>query len=385
MHFHRFIPMPCRGLSSFGYLLVWLLCASSALAAAPLPETVQMIPKGSGLLATELETTIYRPDGAGPFPIVVINHGKAPGDPRFQGRFEPTIAARYFLMRGYAVVAPMRQGFSRSTGHYIRGGCNVESNGRTQAEDVTTALDYTVAQPWADKSRILVVGQSHGGWTTLAFGATAYPGVKGLVDFAGGLRQEDCTSWKEGLIGGAGAYGAQTTVPSLWFYGDNDSYFAPYIWQNMHQRYQAAGGKARLVAYGKFGSDSHALFRSPKGAPIWQPEMTKFLREIGLPSEPLPEFARYGVEPAPPPSGFAAIDQIDRLPVQAEGALRDYRVFLQKSVPRAFAIAPEGGWGSGWGGEDPRARALENCSKRAPAGGCRLYAVDADVVWNAGQ
>src|SRR5688500_2747920 len=158
---------------------------------ASLNETVQMIPK-KGFFTIELETTIYKPDGDGPFPLALINHGKAPGDTRFQARFRPGVAARYFLLRGYAVVVPMRQGFSKSNGTYIGGGCNVESNGRVQAEDVKAVLDYLVAQPWIDKERMVVLGQSHGGWTTLAFGAQNYPGVKGLVNFAGGLRQENC-------------------------------------------------------------------------------------------------------------------------------------------------------------------------------------------------
>lgn len=31
-----------------------------------------------------LQTTVYKPDGAGPFPMIVFNHGKIPGDPRMQ-------------------------------------------------------------------------------------------------------------------------------------------------------------------------------------------------------------------------------------------------------------------------------------------------------------
>ena len=137
---------------------------------ASLNETVVQIPK-PGLFTVELETTIYKPDGAGPFPVALINHGKAFGDPRFQSRYRPGLAARYFLQRGYAVVVPMRQGFSKSGGSYIGGGCNVQSNGQVQASDVKAVLDHVTQQTWADKERMVVLGQSHGGWTTLAFGA----------------------------------------------------------------------------------------------------------------------------------------------------------------------------------------------------------------------
>ena len=192
---------------------------------ADLREQVLMVPKQGAMFTTLLETTIYRPPGDCPFPLVVINHWKSFGDPRFQARFRPSGAARFFLQRGYAVVVPMRQGFSKSAGSYIGGGCNVESNGEVQAEDVKAVLDHITTLAWADKSRILVTGQSHGGWTTLAFGTLGYPGVRGLVNFAGGLRQDSCAGWEATLARAGGAYGKATRVPSLWFYGDNDSYF----------------------------------------------------------------------------------------------------------------------------------------------------------------
>ena len=43
---------------------------------ASLNETVQMVPKKAGLFTIELETTLYKPDGDGPFPIAIINHGR---------------------------------------------------------------------------------------------------------------------------------------------------------------------------------------------------------------------------------------------------------------------------------------------------------------------
>jgi dienelactone hydrolase len=282
-------------------VLVLLLALLAGVARAQvldtsLGESVQFVPKKSGLFTVELETTVYQPDGDGPFPVAVINHGKASGDPRFQQRYRPARAARYFLQRGYAVVVPMRQGFSKSGGFYIGGGCNVESNGRVQAEDVKAVLDWLRDQRWADMNRVVIVGQSHGGWTTLAFGTIEYPGVKGLVNFAGGLRQEQCPSWKEQLSSAAAGYAKDTRLPSLWFYGDNDSYFDVPTWQAMHREYKAAGGQARLVAFGRFGSDAHSLFGSRTGSPIWEPELTSFLEGIGMPHEPLAALKRYSVD-----------------------------------------------------------------------------------------
>lgn len=344
-------------------------------------ETVVMIPKKGFLFTAELETTIFKPEGEGPFPIVVINHGKARGDPRFQDRLRPVRQARYFLQRGYVVVVPMRQGFSKSTGAYMGAGCNIESNGLAQAEDVQAVLDYVTSQPYADRKSILVIGQSHGGWTTLAFGTLNYPGVKGLVNFAGGLRQENCAAWEATLARVAGGYARSTKLPSLWFYGDNDSYFSPHLFRSMHEAYVANGGKAKLVAFGKFGTDAHRMFGSPGGERIWHSEMSAFLRDVGLPDEiRWPQYA--GPQPmAPPPrTDFAPVDKLEALPYVKETGRKGYAEFLTKDSPRAFAVAPSGAWGWANGGDDPLKRALDNCNKNGK-GACRLYAVDDAVVW----
>ena len=105
-------------------LLLALFTAGAAAAqtqtlSEPLGEQVVMVPKGAGRDAIALETTIVRPPGTGPFPVVLINHGKAEGDTRLQVRARYVLAAREFLQRGYLVVVPMRQGFSKSGGAYI--------------------------------------------------------------------------------------------------------------------------------------------------------------------------------------------------------------------------------------------------------------------------
>jgi dienelactone hydrolase len=351
-----------------------------------LHERVEMI-RLPGLFPLSLETTFFVPDGPGPFPVVIINHGKSLGDPRFQARARPIHAVRYFMQRGYAVVAPMRRGFSKSSGMYVGAGCNIESNGRVQADDVRAVLDHVVRQPWADTQRILMVGQSHGGWTTLAFGTQSYPGLRGLVNFAGGLRQEQCPNWEAGLAQAAAAYGKETKLPSLWLYGDNDSYFSPAVFRPMHERYVQAGGQATLAAYGAFGADAHALFASAAGVRIWHPLLNDFLRGLGLPSEPQPGFERYAppaTMPSPPPSGYAALEDASRLPHVRDTGRAGYQAFLASILPRAYAVAPSGAWGWASGGADPLRRALDNCNKSGQ-GACRLYAVDEVVVWPAPQ
>jgi dienelactone hydrolase len=323
-----------------------------------------------------LETTLFRPDGDGPFPLAVINHGKAPGNPVYQERARYLIATREFVRRGYAVAIPMRNGFSKSGGVYISGGCNIASNGELQAESVAAVIKWLRAQPFVDGERIVVLGQSHGGLTTMALGTLEPPGVRGLVNFAGGLRQDNCY-WQSALPQAFRSYGGRTKLPSLWFYGDNDSYFPPGVWKDMYARYTGAGGNARLVAFGEFGKDAHGMFASRKGLPIWLPEMEKFLDSLGLPSRP--SIAISDV-PRPPRSDFAKLEDVDAVPNLRDTGRKGYALFLQKGLPRAFAIGPSGAWGWAVEGDDPAVRALENCQKNSKEP-CRLYAIDEDVIW----
>jgi len=364
-------------------LMSWSAHALAQDLLATLGEQVLMLPS-TGFTEPELEVTVYRPPGDGPFPVVLINHGRAPGNAHLQARFRPVLAAREFVGRGYAVVVPMRQGFSKSGGNEISGGCNVASNGLMQARSVHRTLAWLAGQPWADLSRNIVIGQSHGGLTTLAYGTAPHPGTRLLVNFAGGLRQSDCPNWQDALIAAIAAYGAGTpaTLPSLWFYGDNDSYFPPRVFHGAYEGYVRAGGHADLVAFGEFGSDAHTLFASRAGLPVWLPRVMAAMAAAGLPVARLQPGDDAPDTPAPPASGFARVDDIDRVPVRSEPARSAYAAWLRAESPRAFAVHPTSGhWASAWGGERPNARALARCEKNAKQA-CRLYAVDDAVVWS---
>lgn len=347
-----------------------------------LREQVLSVPAG-GFTEPALEVTVFRPPGDGPFPLVVLNHGRAPGLARMQPRWRPLLAARELVRRGHAVVVPMRQGFSQSGGNEISGGCNVHSNGLQQAVSVRRTVAWLAGQPWADVNRLVVMGQSHGGLTTLAYGTAPHPGTRLLVNFAGGLRQEGCPAWQAGLVDAMGRYGTGASVPSLWFYGDNDSYFSPEVFRAAHQGYVANGGAAELVAFGPFGSDAHAMFGSRAGLPLWLPRVLAAMQAAGLPVAVLHALHQPDDLPTPPPSAYAALDQVDRVPLRNDRAREAYRQWLAADGPKAFAVhGGSGSWGSAWGGDKPLARAVAHC-ERVVKQPCRLYAVDDAVVWTA--
>jgi dienelactone hydrolase len=343
-----------------------------------LNEEVVMIPAGPDHQVM-LETTIFRPNGPGPFPLLVINHGKQPGDPRLQKRDRFIYMASAFVRRGYAVLVPMRAGFSHSTGRYVEYGCDMVANGDSQADDVADAIDYARGMSWADADRIVVAGQSYGGLATMALASRAIPGVRGLMNFAGGLRIDGVPGcdWKAALVKAYAAFGLHADTPSMWMYGANDSYFNPKLVSRFYRAFVHAGGKARLVAYGAFKRDAHVMLASRDGEKVWLPEAERFLNRIGMPTQ-----EKYVIAEAAGPvkSNFAAIDNVDAIPFLSAGGRAAYRGFLEKLSPRAFAVSPTGAWGWAEEGEDTDQRALVACQSRSRQP-CRLYSVDNYVVW----
>lgn len=344
-----------------------------------LAEQVVMVPVHSANVSIELQTTIYRPPGDGPFPVLVMNHGKARGSPRQQERDRFVAVSREFVKRGYAVVIPMRTGFAQSGGQYFDDGCNLEANGQTQANDVQGVVDYLGRQPWADKTRMLIGGQSHGGLTTMAYGTRNVPGVRGLINFAGGLRTDSgpC-QWKSALVAAFAEYGAKSRIPSLWFYGANDSYFNPALAASLRDAFVNAGGLAKLVAFGAFKLDAHAMSGSRDGVRIWWPETERFLKQIGMPTD---EVVALVAEPRLPKTAYAAIDNVDAIPYLQPHGREQYKVFLSKPSPRAFAVSSSGGWSWAEDGDDPVERVLATC-QRSSGQACKVYAIDDDVVWS---
>ncbi|QYF92336.1 prolyl oligopeptidase family serine peptidase [Massilia sp. PAMC28688] len=342
-----------------------------------LNEHVIMIPAGAANSA-RLQTTVFRPNGPGPFPLLVINHGKEAGDPRYQSRDRFIFMATAFVKRGYAVLVPMRQGFANSTGTYADHGCNMTANGMAQAADVLATIAFARTQPWIDEQRIIIAGQSYGGLATIALGTQAVPGVRGLINFAGGLRDDGAgCDWRAELVRAFGVYGEANKVPSLWMYGINDSLFGPDLVARMHTAFVRAGGRARLHEFGIFKRDSHGMLASRDGEKIWWPEAERFLQQVGMPTR-----EKYVVTQLPGPvrTDFARVDDIDAVPYLSEQGRAAYREYLGKMTPRAFAVSASGAWCWAEEGEEPDTRALATCAQKSGQP-CQLYSVDDYVVW----
>src|SRR6266536_1283461 len=145
--------------------------------AQPRPFNKQRVTYTNGALT--LVGYIYKPDGPGPFPTLVWNHGSEPnpgGGPQFDS------VAAIFVPAGYAVVAPMRRGHSDSQGTYIQDTIKatnersgeaaaerlmVELMGSEQLGDQLAGLAYAKTLAFVDTNKLAVGGCSYGGIETL--------------------------------------------------------------------------------------------------------------------------------------------------------------------------------------------------------------------------
>src|SRR5215470_1033857 len=150
-----------------------LLLLSSVLAVA---ETVTF---SSGDIT--LHGVLYKPEGTGPFPALVYNHGSAPG---MMGEQAFAALGPVFASHGWVFFGPYRrgQGLSASAGPYIGDQiAAAEKTGGTSAaaetmvrlletdhlDDQLAALAWLRKQAFVDPMRIAVAGNSFGGIETV--------------------------------------------------------------------------------------------------------------------------------------------------------------------------------------------------------------------------
>ncbi len=282
-----------------------------------------------------------------------------------------------FVRRGYVVVAPNRRGFGASGGTYEQDGCDVAMNGMGQAADIAATIDYMSTLPYVDARHIAVAGTSHGGLAAIAYGAQASVGVRALINFSGGLRQDACDNWQDNLTQAFDVYGEKAHVPSLWLYGDNDSIWTPALIARMYAAYRQHGAGATMVDFGVYKNDAHRLVGDRDGVRVWWPAVEAFLaarRHAHRRSVP-------GRRPGDAATERLCGSRCGRVgPVCRRSRSQRLSELLHQYPSRAFAVSDTGAWSWAEGGDNPMSTAVANCQKQS-ATACRLYAVNETVVW----
>lgn len=118
-----------------------------------------------------IPVTVYRPPGDGPFPLVILNHGRAssPEKRATPVRFRFEQQARYFVGKGLAVMVPTRMGYGQAMSQDFdpesSGGCaqpRIEPMSLAASDQVLAVLAHARSLPFIDAKRWWVVGQSVG-------------------------------------------------------------------------------------------------------------------------------------------------------------------------------------------------------------------------------
>jgi dienelactone hydrolase len=273
------------------FALVALGLTQMVRAQTPAPDLHQVPVTARTTGETVLIPTLIRvPTAGGVRPVAIINHG-APRNPADAARVSTgdfAAAQAWFLQRGYIVVAPLRRGYGPRPTTAIkegRGPCNNPdylNAGQTTANDIAAVIEYLRSLPFADMRRIVVIGQSAGGWGALALASRNPPGVVAVINFAGGRGSQRPGEVCQGarLIETARRFGRGARVPSLWLYSENDQYFDPQLARTMANAYGEGRSDTQFVVLPAFGNDGHAIFSRPEALGLWAPAVERFLQRV---------------------------------------------------------------------------------------------------------
>ncbi|NDA46631.1 MAG: dipeptidyl aminopeptidase [Alphaproteobacteria bacterium] len=287
-------------------LLAASLCATIVaplpVAAAEAPEPqIELIQATAAGQSWQVHTQIFKPEGKGPFPLIVFSHGRAPKAADRQALQYPVLRGHvaYWLRKGFAVIAPIRPGYGAT------GGADLEANAITisaagmcsgtpkfdraignAADIVSDVVAWARQQKWVNGGKIILVGQSVGGITTVAAASRNLPGVIGAINFSGGTggdpeKRPSHSCFPEAITDLYKNYGRTSTIASLWLYAPNDLFWGPTLPKSWHQAFAAAGGRAKFVLTGPVpNEDGHKLLA--KGGRLWSSQVDPFIVQLGF-------------------------------------------------------------------------------------------------------
>jgi dienelactone hydrolase len=248
------------------------------------PPDARLVSFPSGELT--LRGYLYKPQGPGPFPAIVWNHGSEP-----KPGWGPHLA-KFYTSHGYVFFMPHRHGQGRSPGDYIMdlesrlkesGGRARYMQGSVELQelynlDVVAAVEWLKKQPFIDPKRMVMGGVSFGGIQTV-LSAEKGLGLRGFIPFAPGAM-----SWAGNPLLGERLLSAvqKSTVPIFLIQAKNDYNLAPS--EVLGAALRKKGPPNASKVYPQFGDgpkDGHGRFAcSEEGTAIWGPDVLAFLNTV---------------------------------------------------------------------------------------------------------
>jgi carboxymethylenebutenolidase len=266
-------------------LPLFLLTLATVLAAF-MPQGARAQTQGSRAEVTfpsgslTLHGFLYKPEGNGPFPALLWNHGseRRPG-------WLPELAP-LFLSRGFVLFIPHRRGQGRSQGDYImdllasagqNGGKEARSKKlvelmELQLEDQVAALTFLKGMSYVDSNRIAVAGCSFGGIQTVLMAERGL-GLRAAVDFAGAAQ-----TWKEApdLRQRMNRAVQHAEMPILFVQAENDYDLAPS--RDLAAEMEKSGKSHSTMIFPRFGKTAQEAHEfCVHGGEIWASQIFSFL------------------------------------------------------------------------------------------------------------
>jgi dienelactone hydrolase len=255
-------------------LFLTLLAVACPVDAAPLPAPAQVeIPLSTAVLHAQL----YKPEGNGPFPVVIALHGcgglAGPSEP-VQPRYRDW--AKQLLNTGHAVLLPDSYG-SRELGPQCGASERRVLARRERVTDIMASRQWLLQQPWVERDRISLVGWANGASALLWAVRPQSPSRKAQPDFRSAIAFYPDCRLSSGL-------GWSARVPTLVLIGARDDISSPAACRQMVDGARGRSALARIVVYPGAAHDfDRANFP---------------LRAIGGPSDAaLPERGHIGTDP----------------------------------------------------------------------------------------
>jgi dienelactone hydrolase len=228
-----------RLLSAITFLTLFAM--AFAVEAAPLPAPRQVdIPSASGTLHAQL----YKPDGDGPFPVVIALHGCG----GLSGHSEPVLPrysdwAEQLLKDGKAVLLPDSYG-SRELGPqcHVNGRERRVHARRERVADIMASRQWLMQQPWVAHDRVSLLGWAHGASALLwavrpqLSSRNVEPDFRSAIAFYPDCRISSGLGWS-------------ARVPTLVLIGAKDDVSSPPACRQMVDGARGRSALARIVVY----------------------------------------------------------------------------------------------------------------------------------------
>lgn len=257
-----------------------LLAGSPAIAqTSGKSQTYETVFYPSGKL--KIEAYVYRPEAAGPFPVVIYNHGSRGGHEREERPF--AYVGEMLARSGYVVVVPERRGYGKSDGATFEQVVGEDRGPRfvmrvqEETDDALAAVEFAKTLPYADTTRMGVMGWSFGGIISV-FAASRSEAFRVVVDQAGAaLTWDHSPAMRKALKEAAG----QIRIPLLGMVAKNDRTTESV--ETVVREAEKNGATAKLIEYPAFTpqeaagvAPGHMIF-GREGWTIWEADVKEFL------------------------------------------------------------------------------------------------------------